>query len=264
MKLRPLTKNHGGKFYLAKFIVSCFPKNYASLKYLEGCGGGASVLLQKQKSVTEIYNDADENLANIFGHCVNNTEQFIKVVEQLVYSEETFTQAQNTIYPLGSFEAAINELVLRRMSRGGLKTAFSWSERLRNNQPGDLNGFESFKQQLPLVAERLKDVQILCCDIKKILNDFNDPDWLIYLDPPYLPSTRKVPKVYGKEMTEKEHIELAELLQNVKSKVILSGYPSQLYMKLYRDWNIASTSIANHSGQNKKKEKRIELLWMNY
>ena len=93
---------------------------------------------------------------------------------------------------------------------------------------------------------------------------FDAADTFWYIDPPYLQKTRSSKNVYAVEMTEEEHIELAGALKEAKGKVILSGYQSDLYTKLYKGWNMDCRVIANHSSQSKTKEKRVECIWMNY
>ena len=58
----------GGKTLLAMKIVSLFPEKVE--RYVEVFGGGASVLLSKEKLAPfEVYNDADSQIVNLF-RCV--------------------------------------------------------------------------------------------------------------------------------------------------------------------------------------------------
>ena len=84
----------------------------------------------------------------------------------------------------------VNEYVLRRMSRGGLKKAFAWSERKRGGQPGDLNAWKTMFAQLPIIAERIKGASILNKNFIDVFKVWDEEDTLFYLDPPYLHSTR--------------------------------------------------------------------------
>ena len=260
-KLRPVFKCHGGKNYLAQWIISQFPKKFNT--YVEGCGGAASVLLNKPRSPTEVYNDADPAIANIFFQLANHPTEFLSYINKIEYTVETFENSK--IYEhKGDLESAVRELVTRRMSRGGLKKAFSWSTRLRGGRPGDLNAWETYKDHLELIVKRLDGVKIECMNVIDLIDQYDGPDTLFYIDPPYLPSTRQSHNIYAFEMSEKDHLTLIEKVNAVKGKVIISGYSSPLYDKNLKNWKLACRPVANHSSQSKHKEKRIECLWMNY
>jgi hypothetical protein len=63
-----------------------------------------------------------------------------------------------------------------------------------------------------------------------VIRSQGGPRTLFYLDPPYLHETRSTTDEYGEhEMTEADHAELPGVLRQVRGKVMLSGYPSELY-----------------------------------
>jgi len=84
---------------------------------------------------------------------------------------------------------------------------------------------------------------------------------LFYVDPPYVHSTRNMDRsnaAYAHEFSNEQHIELANILKSLKGKVVLSGYHSDLYDDLYKDWKfIEKNTYADGAG------KRIEVLWFN-
>ena len=254
----------GGKYYLARHIISHFPANYTDLKFAELCGGSASVLLNKSPSQNEVYNDIDPQTTNIFYCLKHKTNDFISLIESAVYSEKTFKEASKTPFLYGSVESAVAELFLRRMSRGGLKKHFSWSNRLRGGRPEGENAFETFKSLLPLMSERLKNIEISCSDVIDAINLHDDKEILFYLDPPYVHSTRTSKNMYEYEMTNEKNEILGETLNSIKGKAIISGYDCQLYQKLYKNWRCVSKSVKNNAGQNKIKSSRTECLWLNY
>lgn len=263
-KFRPIFKCHGGKYYLVEFVIKFFPKNYTQLTYVEGCGGAASILLNKQKSVKEVYNDLDPKIVSIVREFTSKEpKEFIDLVLKTEYKYDSFQWALNQQSEDVKLNA-VAELVKRRMSRGGLGKAFSWSNRQRGGRPGEINSWETYKERMWEVAERLKDVEVHCKPINDLISSFENENTLFYIDPPYLPETRQAKKVYNFEMTEEEHITLGEKLNKTPAKVVLSGYQSQLYAKLYKNWNMQCISIANHSGQTEIKQKRIECVWTNY
>ena len=82
---------------------------------------------------------------------------------------------------------------------------------------------------LPMVHERLKRVVVLNRPALEIMRSQDGPETLFYLDPPYLDETRSVPDVYRFEMSSTEHSELLDFIRKVRGKVMVSGYPSELY-----------------------------------
>lgn len=266
-KIRPPFKIHGGKYYLSKWVISNFPSNYKELTYCEPCCGAGSVFLNKVKSREEIVGDVDKGIINIFKSLRDAPTEFIQLLKSIEYSESVFQDAIRRIAGGASDDYvndAINEYVVRRMSRGGMRRSFSWSNRLRGGKPGDLNAWESMLDQLPWIADRVQDTVMLNSDCIDMLDRWNDPTVLVYLDPPYLKDTRTSPSVYTHEMTVEQHTELLAKIRESKSKVIISGYPSPLYNKYLKGWRMETKTMANHSGQQKVKEKRVEVLWMNY
>jgi len=265
-KLRPVFKTHGGKFYLAKWIIENFPEDYREMTYCEPYVGGGSVFLNKEPSQTEVINDLDKKVVSVFKALRDEPGEIIGRIKRTKYKEETFKKALKdgadgfTDY----IDEAVNEVIVRRMSRGGMKSAFSWSNRKRGGQPGDLNAWETYKEQLAAIADRVHNAHIFNEKAEEIIRVWDGPNTLMYLDPPYLPSTRTSPNVYENEMSIDDHIHLSEIINNAKSYMILSGYPSALYNRLYKDWNCLKKEIVNHSSQKSKKDRKIECIWLNF
>jgi DNA adenine methylase len=87
---------------------------------------------------------------------------------------------------------------------------------------------------------------------------------MLYVDPPYLGSTRTGSNDgYALEMrTDNQHRELAEALTGCRAKVLLSGYPSDLYEDLYSDWERYENST--WTGQGNSRATRTEVAWCNF
>ncbi len=280
MKLRCPFKCHGGKHYLSHFIISHFPPEYEKMVYVEPFIGGGSVFLNKERSAEECLNDLDAGIIQIYRALRDESAEFIGRLKRVNYCERTFENYLRKANE-NNFEDYINqavtEFVIRRMSRGGLKKHFAWSNRKRGGQPGDVNAWETILKELPFIAQEIKNAYIMNETAVKVINVFNNKNTLLYLDPPYLPETRVSNEVYSHEMSTDDHIHLAEVLNGFKGKVILSGYPSKLYKRLYDNvkiltpnkvqkskWRVEKQVIANHASQAKKKEYKVECLWINY
>jgi site-specific DNA-adenine methylase len=124
-KLRPAFKCHGGKFYLSDWIIDHLPDNYQTYDYVEPFVGGGSVFLNKiaaDEGKIEVINDLDLGVVRIYQALRDEPEAFIKALKRITYSENVF---ERELKKYGKFESqrwlehAVNEFVVRRMSRGG-------------------------------------------------------------------------------------------------------------------------------------------------
>jgi site-specific DNA-adenine methylase len=86
-------------------------------------------------------------------------------------------------------------------------------------------------------------------------------DEFVYVDPPYLMSTRRQHRhIYRYEMgSEAQHYELLLCLRGLPCKVMLSGYWSELYNQMLTGWYTVSFETVTRGGG-----KATEWLWMNY
>jgi len=267
-KLRPPIKTHGGKYYLCNWIIDHFPAGYQELTYCEPFCAGASVFLNKEPSPEEVISDTDQGVIYVFKALRDEPREFITRIKRTRYTARAFKMAKNRVKRgfKDYIDEAVNEYILRRMSRGGLKTAFAWSNRLRGGQPGDLNAWQTIIEQLPLIAERVENATVLCEDFRNVIKIWDEENTLMYLDPPYLHSTRSenATKVYENELTVEDHMDLLQLAKNARGKVVISGYSSPLYNRTLKEWKVKKKNVANHSSQTKKKDRRLECIWMNY
>jgi DNA adenine methylase len=265
-KLLPPFKMHGGKYYLCDWIIGYFPANYEEYTYVETSGGAGNVILNKLSSVKDIYNDVDKNLYNAMHQIKTNSSVLYDLLKEIEYTKENFEKAllRREKAEGDDPNRCIDEIIARRMSRGGLRKKFSWSNRLRNHRPGEINAWENFKDNLLKISNKLQKVEIESMDQKELVLKYDSEKTLFYSDPPYLKGTRKTFGEYDHEMSDEEHIEWCELIKTLKGKVIISGYMSDVYQNILKDWNVKSKLVTNNASQKKSKNERTEILWINY
>jgi DNA adenine methylase len=248
---------------LSRRIVACFPPHQT---YLEPFGGAGSVLLNKAPAPVEVYNDLDGRITRLFRVLRDHGEEFRRVLTLTPYSEVEFERASE---PAGNeVEQARRDFVRWRMSLGGRGDTFSFTlHRVRRGMADVVSGYLSaVDEQLPTIIERLRRVQIVCRPALEAIRAWDGPDTLIYCDPPYVHETRHEGSrdVYGVEMSEQDHRELAAVLNACQAKVVLSGYPSALYDELYPSWRTITFNIANHAAGGRTKVRKQERLWLNW
>ncbi len=83
-------------------------------------------------------------------------------------------------------------------------------------------------------------------------------DELLYVDPPYHPSTRRRSRVYAHDYTDPDHQSLLQLLLGLPCKVMLSGYACELYDRTLAGWHRHDFQAKTHRGI------RTESLWLNF
>ena len=108
------------------------------------------------------------------------------------------------------------------------------------------------------IAERMRMVQIENRPALEVIERFNYSNVFMYIDPPYLLSTR-TGKQYKHEMSDADHEDLLKLLLQSKAKIMISGYESDLYNEYLSKWEKKEFSSCAEHGK-----PRLETVWMNY
>ena len=84
---RPILRYHGGKWMLAPWIISHFPEHRT---YVEPFGGAASVLLQKPRTYSEVYNDLDGEIVNLFRVVRDNGAALIEKLKLTPFARQEY------------------------------------------------------------------------------------------------------------------------------------------------------------------------------
>jgi DNA adenine methylase len=263
-KIRSFVKWHGGKSYHARNFIELMPPHKT---YVEPFVGGGSVFLNKSSVITEVINDLNPRLMNAWEQIKFHPEDVIRRLSSLTYESPTFLAAKRRSESpdllCGDLDDAANFIVVNRMSRGGMGGDFAWSDRLRGGQPGDVNAWETMIEEIPAISGALQGVEIRCGHASEVIDDYDSEDTLFYLDPPYLHETRTAKSVYAHEMTTEDHWALLAQILESRAIIMVSGYHSEMYDNALKDWTLHEFRVKNNSGQGKKKNDRIECLWIN-
>jgi DNA adenine methylase len=259
--MRPAFKYHGGKGRFAKKIVALFPVHDT---YVEPFAGALNVLLNKPRTSREIVGDLDGDLINFYRVLRDRPDELVGRVNRLEYREDVFDWARVPIGSTDPVDGAVRRLVRQQFSRGSLGKGFAWSDRPRGGRPGDLNAWEKRKTEniLPRISARLRGVELHHGDAVDLIERFDGPETLFYLDPPYVQAARTTRDAYQHEMSDEDHIRLLDVIVSLRGMVVLSGYHNPLYDHALRFWERHEFERPNDSGQTKVKSRRVEVLWM--
>lgn len=253
--MKAILKYPGAKWRVADWILSYIPKHKV---YCEPFFGSGAVFFKKRPSYIETINDIDENIVNLFEVCREYPEELASKIQMTPFSRKEFENCYD-LTVADKVERARRTLVRYHQSFGTSNSSKkSWKNVQTYGGPRTATMWNYLPDTILECCKRLKDAQIECIDAIKLCERYNSPDTFIYCDPPYLQSLRKK-NMYHHEMTEQQHIELLEVLLASESKVIISGYESELYDSMLREWHKEKKSTTAQMGLH-----RTETLWMNF
>lgn len=254
---RPALRYHGGKWMLAKWVIGHFPRHRT---YVEPFGGAASVLLQKQPSYAEVYNDLDGEIVNLFNVIRSQSAALTRALIWTPFSRDEYRAAfERCDDPL---ETARRMIVRSFMGFGSnaINRAVKSGFRSNSNKSGTTpaHDWKNYPINVRAVARRLRGVVIENKDAISVIEQHDSKETLHYWDPPYVSSTRDAGGDYAHEMTDAQHAELADAGNRIKGMVVISGYHSELYDDLYAGWNrVERPALADGAAP------RVEVLWLN-
>ncbi|MBE0688994.1 MAG: DNA adenine methylase [Anaerolineae bacterium] len=246
----------GAKWMLADWIISNFPPHDV---YVEPFAGSGAVFFRKHPSRIEVLNDRDDQLVNFFQVLRDRPDPLIKAIELTPYALKEYKQA---FEPSDDPIESARRLYIRcwQAYSSDLRYASGWRTQRNIKRGSNLAAEWSRLDGLTDAISRLKNAQIECRDAVEVIQYYDGPNVLFYVDPPYVHRSRagKGRLRYRHEYTNEQHIQLAETLKTAKGMVLLSGYDCDLYRELYSGWPVRTKETTTNGNG-----KATEYLWVN-
>lgn len=221
------------------------------------------MLLRKERSYAEVYNDLDGEIVNLFRVARDHGDELLEMVRLTPFArdefDESYEQSQDPI------EQARRTMVRCGMGFGSSalntkhKTGFRGSATRSGTHPA--TDWRNSTENLRIVIERLRGVIIENRPAQQVCEYHDGATTLHYLDPPYVHDTRtwtNAKDAYRFEMSNDDHREFSRWAHALRGSVIISGYRCDLYDELFGDFEtVECDALAD------KAVKRTEVLWMN-
>ena len=257
--MRSVLSYPGSKKRIASWIIKHMPPHHSYLEPYFGCG---AVLFAKQPAPIETVNDLDGEVVNFF-RVIRDPESREKLQEWIAYTPYA-RQVYDDVFlrePEDEVERAACFAVKSMQSHGFRMTGdCGWKKDVCGREKAyAIKYWNELPESIAEMAARLKQVQIENCPALELIKAFDHENVLMYLDPPYVWSTRTGRKQYRHEMSDQDHIELLEMITRSKAKVMISGYDCELYDFYLGNWK--KVQVAARAQDNRR---RVETLWMNY
>lgn len=226
--LKPLIKWCGGKSEEIKLFEKHIPLNFD--KYIELFAGGASLYfyLRPEKA---ILNDTHKELIDFYKAIKDGyRNDIIKFMDDNKNDEETYYRIRDN-EEFDYINRAKRFYYIRKTCFRGM---------MRVNKKGHFNiPFGKYKSinyddlKNSDYEDLLKSCEIFNEDYKKILEENDDENNFIFIDPPYDSSFKN----YGfNNFTKENHIELAELFKKNKSKCLIIIGKTDFIVDLYKEY----------------------------
>jgi DNA adenine methylase len=205
----------GGKT-LVDEIVRYFPEHR---RFVEVFGGSAAVLLNKPPSYVEVYNDLNSDIVHFFEVVRNRLKELQEWLRATPYSRELHEEWAHAFYqgerPEDDIKRAGRWFYLRYTQYGAKIDRYSgFKPSIKRNEARSLRGST---EGLDQVVERFQDVTVENQDFEQVVQRYDRPDTLFYLDPPYIGTAFNY---YG--TGEFDHERLAAALDGCEGKWIVS------------------------------------------
>jgi len=266
--MKPPLSYVGGKSHLTELLLSLFPPHTT---YVEVFGGAGHVILQKEKTGINVYNDINKEMVNLFKVLQDNNKAYklLKLLYLTPYSRSYFYEIRDHIYIPPNLEEdlalAYRTMVLMKQSFASnvFNRKPSWGYEIQDHNLAAK--WHRLPDKLYPFIEVLKQIQIENKDFRDLIKAYDYEDCLFYCDPPY----------YGKEFyyegsfSEQDHIDLANILNNIKGKAIVTYYFFDQMEKLYprNKWKYLTKKLSLRSEPldvNTKHNYSLEYILMNY
>lgn len=253
-ELKAILKYPGGKWRIAEWIISYFPPHKV---YCEPFFGSGAVFFKKPPSHIETINDISGDIVNLFRVCRERPSELASVLTLTPWAREEYVNCYES--EGDDVERARRFIVRHHQSYGATNcNKNTWKNSQTFNSPCCPKQWAALPETVMQLCGRLKEAQIENVDALTLIERYDDPQTLLYLDPPYLQSLRKR-GMYKHEMTDEGHERLLELALKSKSKICLSAYDSELYNDKLKGWYTAEKPTIAQMGLS-----RVEKLYMNY
>jgi DNA adenine methylase len=255
--IKPILKYPGAKWSRAKWIISHFQPH---VHYIEPYCGSAAVFFTKQPSRHEVLNDLNCSIINLFTIMRTRPEELARAIMLSPWSESEYHKIERRVADTDGddLEHARRFLIRSWQSHGGTisqVSGFKHNGISATVYPTQL--WKKLPERLLQASFRLLDAEVRSRPALEIIDYYNSPDCLLYVDPPYELSTR-ARKYYSHEMDLKDHRDLLEALARHKGICIVSGYAHPLYDEMLPGWSKVETpSVTEHGNV------RMEVLWLN-
>lgn len=245
----------GGKSKLSEKIIDLIPQHKT---YCEVFGGGLWVFFRKDPSMFEVVNDLDSHLVIFYRVLQNHLEEFVKQFKWLISSREWWEDWNEQLEGRGltDIQRAARYYYVQRLCFAGRVKDRSFGTAPESYPRINLLRIE---EELSEVHLRLLKVMIENLSWKEILEKYDKPETIFYLDPPYYSAPCYKHNFKGLN----DYKLMNDALNKIKGKFILSINDNPDIQNIFSNFYIMPVTL-NYTISQKEITEGRELLIANF
>lgn len=239
----------GGKRRLFDRLVPQFPAHSC---YVEVFAGGAALYFMRPPAEVEVLNDINGELVNLYRVVKNHLEEFVRQFKYALSSRDVFKWFQDTPpHVLTDIQRAARFFYLQQQAFGGKVDGQTWGT-ATTAPPINLLRIE---ENLSAAHLRLSGAFIENMDWHQLMERYDRPHTLFYLDPPYWQT-----EGYGVDFGIEQYEKMALLLSKIKGKAIVSLNDHPDIRRIFAAFEIEIVPIKYTVGGGGKAVDRSEVI----
>jgi DNA adenine methylase len=209
---KPIIPWIGGKRRLAEQILPLYPDHTC---YVELFAGGAALFFAKAPSKSEVLNDINAELSNLYRVLKHHLEEFCRQFKLALTSRQNYLWEQAKVpATLTDIQRAARFYYLQRLSFGGRVDGQSYGT---STTSGPRLNVLRMEEDLTAAWLRLAEANIETLPWSECLRRYDRPHTLFYADPPYWQT-----EGYGIDFPLSEYEQMARLAREMQGTIIIS------------------------------------------
>lgn len=208
----PIIPWMGGKRRLADKLLPLFPSHDCYVEVF--CGGAALYFLRPFPAKTEVINDINGDLVNLYRVVQHHMEEFVRQFKWAISSRQIFKWQQMTpAETLTDIQRAARFYYLQQHAFGGKVDGQTFGT-ATTGSPINLCRIE---ENLSAAHLRLAGTYVENLSWRECVKRYDRAHTFFYMDPPYWQT-----EGYGVDFDFQNYLDMAELMRTTKGKVMVS------------------------------------------
>ncbi|WFP51440.1 DNA adenine methylase [Methylomonas sp. EFPC3] len=251
---KPIVPWVGGKRRLAKHILPLFPEHGC---YVEPFAGGAALFFMKQQAETEVLNDINGDLVNLYRVVKHHLEEFVRQFKWALISRQIYAWLRDTpIETLTDIQRAARFYYLQKLAFGGKVSDQTFGTATTGKPRLNLLRIE---EELSAAHLRLSRVFIEHLAWDECIRRYDRPHTLCYLDPPYWGT-----EGYGVPFGLEQYDLMAALARSIEGRMVISVNDIPEMRQAFAGLEIDQVDINYTVGGGAKRKAARELIIRNW